>query len=356
MKKQKENILLADCEIEEVREFADALSFCSEPFRIRAHIANWKRNGVFSELKRYGMYFYVSFLYFIKRRHYGMIVGWQQFYALIFCFWCTLFSVKKQNVVMALNFTYKEKKGKLAKLYKWFMNRCVNPQYLDYIHVLSEEYAELIHSQFSFPRERILVTSFGVNDEFEKFIQYPVPQGFEKDGYALAIGRSNRDYDFLVRAWEDIDIPLVIISDTFQSNIDSKNISLLNDAGEASYPWIANCGLMIIPIADGRVCSGDTVLLTAMSVQRKIVVTVPSTLAEMYVIDGENAIVCEKNIDKFSKAVDKVLYSEQYAELGERARMSFLKKFTRKSMGEQLTVKLSGSSGNGTIISEGTVS
>lgn len=331
---EKKNIVLADCKAEEVQSFAKGLSSAGQYFEIRSHISNWKRTGKWSELKRYGMYFWVGFRYFLKRNTFDAIVGWQQFYALIFCFFCAVFHVAKKNTVIAANFTYKPKTGKLAGVYRWFMKKCLSDGYMDYLHVLSEEYADLISAEFDFPRKKMIVTPFGVNDRYEWFSALPAPEGMTKDGYALAIGRSNRDYDFLIRAWKTVEYPLVIISDTYGGDTDQQNINILrNVAGEESYPWIANCGLMVIPIADGSICSGDTVLLTAMSLERKIVVTVPSTLAEMYLTDKVNAMLTPKQEAEFANIVNRVLSDDSYGTLGTQARNHFLQNYTREKMG-----------------------
>lgn len=338
---QKKNAILADCDAEEVRSFAQGVSSGKYAFEIESHIANWKRTGLWSELKRYDMYFWIALRAFVKRKEYGILIGWQQFYALIFCFYCSLFRVKKPCKVVAFNFTYKRKNGKFADLYRWFMGKCLNQKYLDYIHVPSEQYADFVTAEFGFPRNRMLVIPFGVNDRYDVFSKLSVPDGYQKDGYALAIGRSNRDYDFLIRVWKDIEYPLVIISDTYAGTTEQKNITILRDvAGEASYPWIAHCGLMVIPIDDGAICSGDTVLLTAMSVERKILVTAPSTLAEMYITDRENAILVEKNAAAFQRAVQQILFSVEHEMLGKQARRSYLQQFTRNSMGVRLAERL----------------
>lgn len=334
----RKNVILADCLPAEIASLAGELSYNSQKFEIESCIANWKRTGVLSEIKRYGIYFAVGFRCFLNRHKYGVIVGWQQFYTLIFCFFSSVFKVKKENIVVALNFTYKEKNGIFSKPYQWFMQKCISKKYLDYIHVPSDQYADAISRDFAFPRERIIVTPFGVNDDYDTYMKLDPPTEFPKDGYALAIGRSNRDYDFLIHAWEGIDYPLVIISDTYKGGVSGENVTLItNVAGEESYPWIANCGLMILPIDDGSICSGDTVLLTAMSLKRKIIVTVPSTLAEMYVVDGENALLSNKDYAIFKDTVMRALYSGEYMDLGERARESYLKNYSRQSMGQKIS-------------------
>ena len=133
MTDKKENIILCDCVAEEVASLCEAVSESKKFFSIRSHIANWKRTGAFSELRRYCKYFAVAFRYFCGRKKYDTIIGWQQFYTLIFVFYSSIFHTKKQNKIVALNFTYKEKHGKLGKVYKWFMKKCLDLKYLDYM-------------------------------------------------------------------------------------------------------------------------------------------------------------------------------------------------------------------------------
>ena len=339
--KERKNIILCDCKADEVASLCASINAdIQNPFEIKSHISNWKRTGKFSELKRYAKYFAVALKYFFKRKDYDVIIGWQQFYALIFGFYCSVFHVKKSNTVVALNFTYKEKKGKAASLYRWFMKRCLCG--LDYIHVLSHNYADEISKSFNFPIDKILVTPFGINDPYDKFSRLAFPSDAPKDGYVLAIGRSNRDYDFLIGAWENINYPLVIISDTYGGNNGSNsNVRIIgNVAGEDSYPWIANCKAMVIPIDDGSICSGDTVLLTALAMKKKVLITSPSTLAEMYIVHGENGLSVEKEKSRFEALVNNMLFTDKYDYLCENARESYLNNYSRTSMGKKIGEKI----------------
>ena len=337
MKKEK-NIILCDCDASEVESLCEGLNFSDKKFEICSHIANWKRTGKISEMHRYGKYFAIAFKYFIKRKKYGTIIGWQQFYVLIFCFFCSILHVKKSNTLIALNFTYKEKKGKIGSIYRWFMKRCLDTGYIDYIHVPSQKYAKIINEKFQFPIDRIIVLPFGINDPYEKFVTLPYPLEAPTNGYVLSIGRSNRDYDFLISAWENINYPLVIISDTYKgSNKGNANISIIrNVAGKESYPWIAHCAAMVIPIDDGNICSGDTVLLNSMAMKKRVVITVPSTLAEMYIVNKINGISVEKDREVFKMIMLDLLFSEHYDYLQENARESFLSNYSRANMGTRL--------------------
>lgn len=338
----KKNIVLCDCEDDEIISLCDSLSSGDKEFGIKSHIANWKRTGKLSELRRYGKYFAVAFNYFWNRKKYDVIVGWQQFYVLIIGFFSSLFHVKKENVLIVLNFTYKEKNGWFSKIYFWFMKRCLETGYIDYIHVLSENYAQIVSKEFHFPIEKIVVSPFGIDDPYVKFSNFKYPSEAPAEGYVLSIGRSNRDYDFLISAWENIAYPLIIISDTYQANNGGNcNVRILRHvSGEDSYPWIAHCKAMIIPIDDGTICSGDTVLLTSLAMKKKVLITIPSTLAEMYIVDGENGLCVNKDKSNFEIIINDMIFTDKYSDLPDKARESYLENYSRYSMGVKLNNKI----------------
>ena len=102
----KKNIVLADCVTDEVASLLNGLNKETDlNFECKSIIANWGSRGIFNVIKRYLMYFYITFLYFLKRDQYDYILGWQQFYALVFCFWCRIFRTKKKNKVVVINST-----------------------------------------------------------------------------------------------------------------------------------------------------------------------------------------------------------------------------------------------------------
>ena len=136
----------------------------------------------------------------------------------------------------------------------------------------------------------------------------------------------------------EVEYPLVIISDTYAGdNGGNKNITIIkNVAGKESYPWIANSSLAIIPIDDGTICSGDTVLLTSLAMKKKMLITEPSTLSEMYIIHGENGISSPKDEDVFATFVKELLFTDKYDHLCENARSCFLEKYSREGMGKKI--------------------
>ena len=182
-----------------------------------------------------------------------------------------------------------------------------------------------------------------VDNYYNSGVLYLDPKNWIENNYQEKIVdfvKYNRDFDFLLTAWNKIETDnhqLIIISDTYKPKQKlPNNVILKNDIiGEEQFPWIANAELVIIPIKDGTICSGDTVLLNSMMLKKTTVVTTPSTLQEMYIQNGYNGITIEKDPVVFSRQVSELLINNEKREkIGKQARESFLKNFSRFAMGQ----------------------
>lgn len=334
----KDNILISDSKIEELNIFMDGLNnTCDKNFNYEENVADLTMVGHFKTFRRYLKYFFVPLKYFISRKKYNIVMGWQQFYALNYCFYCSIFRVKKVNKVIALNFTYRKRKGILGILFYKYIKMCIETGYLDYLHVPSEKYAKVISEEFRFSRNNIIVAPFGIVDIYDKHKDDESPLGIDKP-YILSIGRSNRDFDFLVHTWkkENVKDLLVIVSDTYKNVNLPDNIIIKNNVNaDNQYPWIINSKCLVIPLEDEKICSGDTVLLTAMSFKKIVIVTIPSALSDMYIIDKYNGINVEKTTVALSRLI-KQINDNEYKKIGNQARSSFLNKYTRFKLGENI--------------------
>lgn len=332
-------ILFVDCDREEVQTFSEAISsVLKEDCTIKVARSDYGQKNKLINIFRYIKYFMAPLLFFLSREKCDLLLGWQQFYALNMAFYCRLFKVKKSTKIVALNFTYKRKKGFLGSIYYKYMKYCVDNIYLDFMHVPSYNYVESCSEELGVDKSKFIVRGFGVPDLFDNWKQSKV----DCSDYSLTIGRSNRDFDFLVSVWGTPCLEkhrLVIISDTYMPKKElPKNVILRNDiTGDEQFPWIANADLVIIPINDGTICSGDTVLLNSMMLKRTTIVTTPSTLQEMYIKDGYNGFAIAKDINLFAQQVCEFLSDDKRRnEIGENARKMYLENFSRYAMGRQI--------------------
>ena len=92
---------------------------------------------------------------------------------------------------------------------------------------------------------------------------------------------------------------------------------------------------MIIPIMDGKIGSGETVLLQTMSFSKPIIITKPSCLADDYVADGETGLVAEKNKNELVSAVDRLWNdSDLYNKISRNCRKLYENKHSLLSYGK----------------------
>ena len=330
-------ILFTDSDQEEVNTFSDGIkSLQGNNCIIYVARSNYGQKNKFINLLRYIKYFLAPLIFLTKEYKCDILLGWQQFYALNLAFFCRLFHTKKRYKIVALNFTYKRKKGLLGTIYHEYMKYCTNNDYLDLMHVPSFNYVESCSKELNITPQKFIVRGFGVPDLFEKWAHTKV----DCLNYSLSIGRSNRDFDFLLAVWNKIKAnnhQLIIISDTYKPKQKLPNNVILknNIIGDAQFPWIANAKLVIIPIKDGTICSGDTVLLNSMMLKKTVIVTTPSTLQEMYIKNGYNGIAIEKNPTNFSLQLSDLLSNDEKREkIGEQARKSFVENYSRYAMGK----------------------
>ncbi|MBQ8910748.1 MAG: glycosyltransferase family 4 protein [Oscillospiraceae bacterium] len=330
----KENVALFDSSYEEAAEFIRGLQDqTGESWQAIVCNSNKGRQGLTNAI-RYIKYFLFPLKIFFQRKRYGRIIGWQEFYGLVYAFYCRLFRVKKCNSLIIKNFIYKPKKGLVGKLYFRFMNYIVKSGYVDTYICASKTMVQYCCEVFGESDDRFVFIPFGVND----FAAEYQPETPPTNDYVLSLGRSNRDWQFLLDGIAGQNYPVKIICDELRVEAPPANVEILNSVwGSQTHQYIYNCKCMVIPIADGRIASGDTVLLMAMSFGKPIIITKPSCLADDYVTDGYNGIVIEKKAEQLQEAVQRIFQDEAlYRQLSENGRQHYLEHHSLYTYGKNV--------------------
>ncbi len=335
----RENVALFDSSQAEAAGFIQGLQAeTGEPWRAIVCNSNQGRTGL-TNLVRYIKYFLFPLKIFWNRKKYSKIIGWQEFYGLIYAFYCRLFRVKKENTLIIKNFIYKPKKGLVGKVYFRFMNYIVKSGYVDTYICASKTMVQYCCESFGQPEDKFVFLPFGVNDFSAEYTQASPPA----NDYILSLGRSNRDWQFLLDEAKRLDVPVKIICDELHVPDAPANVEILNSVwGAGTHSYIYNCKCMVIPIADGRIASGDTVLLMAMSFGKPIIITKPSCLADDYVTDGYNGLVIEKVPGQLQAAVKRIFLDESlYGQLSQNGRQHYLDNHSLYTYGRRVGKLLS---------------
>ena len=203
------NIAMFDSNKEEAEDFIKGLEQSTGlPWKALVYTANKGRKNKLGNAVRYFKYFAFPFTVFLHRKEYDNVIGWQEFYGLLYAFYCRLFHVKKVNTLLIKNFIYKPKKGIVGKIYFRFMNYIVKSKYVDVFVCSSQTFCDYCAKVFDEPSDRFVFLPFGVND-FTKKVDMTQPAS---NDYILSLGRSNRDWDFLINSMSQLELDILFLT------------------------------------------------------------------------------------------------------------------------------------------------
>lgn len=320
------NIILVDFISSQKANFSHILSESSgQEWENCCCQTNHLHGSKFVTFLRFFWYFVFPLKIVLRRKHYSKIIGWQQFYGLNFAFWCRLFRLKKVNDLTVMTFIYKRKSGGAGLLYHKYMSYIVTSKYIDRFICFAKEECEYYSDLFVVDRNKFVFVPLGKG--------MPELKKEEDEGYIFATGRSNRDYDFLVRALTGTDYKCIIACDTYKRNEFPSNITVLNDCyGEKMQALMAKCHCVAIPLKDLKMSSGQLVAIQAMSLGKPVICTKSDGIKD-YVMDGITGFLIENQPDQLLSTLDK-LYSQDkiYKNMSENSMASYKSKFTEDAM------------------------
>ena len=196
----------------------------------------------------------------------------------------------------------------------------------------SKNECELYSKIFDINKEKFVFTPFGVNsiEEAVKDIEE------DKDKFILSLGRSNRDFDFLIETIKDTEYKVKIICDEFRTNIKYDNVEIINNVyGKKSWEYIKRCFCMVIPIKNPEISAGQTVLLNSMQLRKPIIITESKGLTDDYIESGKTGIIIKKKSEELLKALNSLFENQEfYDEIADNEYELYKEKFSINVLGK----------------------
>lgn len=295
-------------------------------------VSNWIRKNKISNLIRYIKYFLFPLDIFIKRAQYKNIVAWQQFYGLLYAFYCRLFHTKKHNNLVIMTFIYKQKKGLIGKIYFKFIKYVVQSKYVDVFICFSKNECEYYSNEFNVSQDKFKFSTLGIEN-----ISLPKELKTNKNEKTIiSCGRSNRDYNFLYNALKNTNYNLNIISDECKLE-NCKNITIYNNVfGRKYLKMLNNSYIAIIPLKDENISAGQLVILQAMQLGKPIICTNSNTVSD-YIEDGVTGFIVKKDAESLRALIEKLYNDEElYNKISKNQKEIFEKKFSTKALANQV--------------------
>ena len=262
------------------------------------------------------------------------VVAWQQFYGLLYCFYKKLFKVNRIVDVTILTFIYKERKGVIGKLYKWFISYCLSCNDLKNIIVFSEN--EVDYYSKCFPKCVSKFKYYPLGIDLIPQNQFKFNHELYAQNYIFTSGSSNRDYEFLISALNRTGYNVKIACQGLNLPHDD-NIEILNKVhADKMLNYLYNCRIVVIPLRDLNISSGQLMILQAMQFGKPIIVTNNKGVYS-YIKDYYNGFIIENNKDELLKKVN-LLYSNKniYDSMSKNEILTFQNEFSIEALGKQI--------------------
>lgn len=327
----KKNVVLVDFNCPGDWEFLKGLNENSPcRWETLSFVSNQLRTNIWRKIYRYVGYFLFPFSVFLHRKKYKSIIAWQQFYGLIYAFFCRLFHVKKSSNLYIMTFIYKAKKGIIGGIYKHFMTYIVQSKYIDFFIVFSEYEINYYAELFSIDESKFKCMKLGIADVASNYSK-------SDNGTILSCGRSNRDYAFLIDSLAGTKYQVEIICDELKIDKSFENIKIYNNInGSKFFKKLAKCHIVMLPLKEVDISSAQLVILQAMMFEKPIIITESETIKD-YIQNGYNAIVIKKDKAELLNALESLDNNDLYQYYARNGRSRFVNEFSAFNLGRNIS-------------------
>ncbi len=183
---------------------------------------------------------------------------------------------------------------------------------IDYFFCTSCEEEEIYSTMFNIPRNRIVFLPL-----VESPATFEEPSHPTQD-YIFSYGKSDRDFDTLLRAVTSLNIKTFVLSQKYKPRAPvPENVSIMRDhvSDKEMVRWIASSRMVVIPLKDYLVSAGQISMLEVMALARPLVITENMATKE-YAVHRKTAMFFEAGKD--TKLAEQISYLWNNRELAEQ--------------------------------------
>ncbi len=176
----------------------------------------------------------------------------------------TLFGLRRPRHAI-LQFIMRERTSSVASRAKYaFMRWCFRSVNVCVCSARRE--CDYYVAAFGWPASKVAYVPFHTDP---RFLDIPTDEG----AYAVAAGRSFRDYDTLLDAWAGLDVPISVVGYK-GSRQPPRHVTLTRELPLLELTrLIAGSGIVVLPLEDRQISIGQSVLLQAMAMGKAVVAT-----------------------------------------------------------------------------------
>lgn len=291
-------------------------------------------HGTFlKNLLRKVLYFLYPIKWLFSSQSCDVVVAWQQFFGINLAFFQRLFRLKKKKKMVIMTFIYNKKNGLIGHLYEKYVKYSIDNKYVDKIIVFSK--AEVIHYKAIFGVDKFQFVHLG----------HDVPKicnaKTEKERVILGVGRSNRDWEFLIEVIMGTKYKVEIMCDDFEYTNCPKNVKIVRGCyNQEMLQKMSKSYCVVIPLKDAMVSAGQLSILQAMALGKPVIATQGSATID-YVKSGINGLLIENKKELWLESLAKLFSNADfYSKLSLGAKHSYESNYTIAKLSDSIAIIL----------------
>jgi glycosyltransferase involved in cell wall biosynthesis len=275
-----------------------------------------------TRLSNYLSEFYGPLLALIRRKRFDVVLSWQMRIGICYGILKRIVHFQKPPVHIIQDFHIDLTQTRWLYRIQIELMKMAIPG-IDYFLCTSTEEEKIYSQMFGIPRSQIVfLPLMAPRSHFEE------PDHPKKD-YIFSYGKSDRDFDTLVRAVTPLSIKTYILSQKYKPTVPvPENVCILRGyvSGKDMIQWIASSRMVVLLLKDYRVSAGQLSMLEVMALARPLIITENMATKE-YAVHKQTTLFFEAGHDKELAGHIQYLWNNREAaeHIGQQARQAALK-------------------------------
>ena len=266
--------------------------------------------------------FYVPLMAVARKRRYDVVVSWQMRMGVCYGILKRIAHSQKPPVHIIQDFHVDLAQTRWFYRFNLALLKLAIPG-IDYFFCTSTEEEAIYSQMFNIPRSRIaFLPLVEASPNFEE------PSRPIKD-YIFSYGKSDRDFDTLIRSVAALNIKTYILSRKYKPQVTvPENVCIMREyvSSQDMVQWIASSRIVVLSLKDYRISAGQISMLEVMALARPLIITENMATKE-YATHRQTALFFGAGNDKeLSEHIQHLWNHRESAErMGQQARQAALK-------------------------------
>jgi glycosyltransferase involved in cell wall biosynthesis len=280
-----------------------------------------------NHISKYLSEFYVPLVAALRKKQYDVVISWQMRIGICYGILKRIVHFHKPPVHIIQDFHIDLTQTRRFYRFQLALLKLAIPG-IDYFFCTSTEEEAIYSRLFNIPRNRIVFLPL-----VESSSNFEEPSHPKKD-YIFSFGKSDRDFDTLIRSVTPLNLKTYIVSQKYRPEVPvPENVCIIRDyvSEKEMVQWIASSRMVVLSLKDYRISAGQISMLEVMALARPLIITENMATKE-YAVHQQSALFFKAGSDK--ELADQIQYlwshPESAEQIGQKARQAAMKLYDNR--------------------------